>query len=630
MGFRLEVYDNSNTNRKGILPQDEVVSAFRIEELNGQDTLTFVMNRASAQFSTIAFRDIIRLVDLLANSHASFRVRSIKDERIGETLSATIECEHIKYDMIGEVYPRWKPFVKALPSVVIDDVLAFSAFSNATPTPPTLIDEVLNFGSVMEMLESIRINLNTDMTVNEDKTINFAARGSDNNVRVKYSKNMLSIQRKQDVHDFFNVLYPFGKGEPPITIGGLNNAGIQGAEHIVESISGATIGFHNRMVVSDDSLNELYLEVTRATAAGSIGTRRRILDSTADDTCVVPTVFASLTVGDYMKVVSNSSGDEVNFVKDAGSISTYATLGSTLNISSIAGTVNLLLTTALDGAYSSGLCENWDEIGTVTTAENTDLDFIRFGNRSQKVSGAADGEGISQDITLVDGQLYSAAVWIFIVSGEVHIEFFDGDVDIPGDGSANSTQTGVWVQILVEGVTAAATDGIIKILGSDLGGDSEYYVDAVVIEKLSRLSSPSEFYKISGARDLWNKGVDILRQRSSPKFTYAVGVADLYEGNRESYKYDQFSIGDTVTVEDSELGIDVDVRIVRKSWNIYDPWEARIEIDNLVDRLDQQQKDSREKFRREDRNRGIEGGRRSEDRLIAGGNTQSNFEKVIN
>lgn len=628
--WRLEIFDSSNTTRQAVIPRSAVAGGTRVEELNGEDTLIFSMDRGSEHWDTIDLRDIIRLVDLGANTSKSFRVRSIRDQRRGDTIQGVVDCEHIKYDMLAEIYTRWKPFVDADPDAVIDDVLGFSAFSSSTISPATLIDAVLNYGSVFERLEGIRRTLDTDMTVNENSTIRFGVRGSNNNVKIKYAKNMRGIDRLQDVHEFYNKLYAFGAGEPPISIGGINDASVQGAEHIIESHSSkVTIGLHNRMVVTNDSLNNLWAEITRANTVAAIGERQRILDSVADDTIIMATGFSGTVItGDYIKIVSNATGDEVQFVKDQQSINSFGTLAADLPLNDISGTVNLLLSSAFDDDYTGGLCNNWTEVGSVTTkAENTDDDFIRFGNASQHLTGADSGEGIQQTITLEDVAYYSYGVWIFIVTGSVRIELFDGVADQPSGGvTAESTVTGTWIQILLEGVQADDTGGIVKILSN--GAASEFYVDAAVVEKLSRLSSPNEFYRISGSRRLWDQAVDNLRQNNSPRKTYAVGVADLYEGDREVYQYEQFEIGDTITIEDSELGINVTARVQRKEWDIFNPWDAKIQIDNFNDKIGRTLRANEKTVNKEVRFAGIQSGRFSGERIIAGNNQQRGSSKV--
>ena len=618
--WRLEIFDNTNTTRQAVIPRSDVASGTRVEELNGEDTLIFSMDRGSIHFDTIDLRDIIRLVDLGGNTSKSFRVRSIRDERQGDTIRGVVDCEHIKYDMLAEIYSRWKPFVSADPDAVIDDILGFSTFSSSTINPATLIDAVLNFGSVFELLEGVRQILDTDMVVNEDSTIKFGAQGANNNVRIRYAKNIRGINRIRDVHEFYNKLYTFGAGEPPTSIGGFNDANIQGAEHIIESHSSkVTINLHERMVVTNDSLNNLYAEITRAKTSVAIGERQRILDSVANDSIIMATAFSNTVItGDYLKIVSNATGDEVSFVRDQQSINSFGTLSASLAINDIPGTVNLLLTPALDGTYSSGISENWTEVGSVTTkSENTDDDFIRFGNASQHLTGADSGEGIQQLLTLVNGDFYSQTVWIFVVTGSVRIEFFDGNIDQPsGSVTAETTVTGTWVQILMEGIEAKDTDGIVKILSNSAG--SEFYVDAVMVEKLSRFTSPSEFIGISGARRLWDRAVDDLRQHNSPRKTYVVGVADLYEGDREVYQYDQFVIGDTITIQDDELGIDVTARVQRKEWSVFDPWDVKIQLDNFSDRIGRTLRKREQSGKKEILNIGIENGRLSAERIVGG------------
>ncbi len=629
--WRLEIYDKSNSTRQAIIPRSSVSGGTRVEELNGEDTLTFRMDRGSEHWDTIDLRDIIRLVDLGGNTSKSFRVRSIKDSRKGDKISGEVRCEHIKYDMLGEVYTRWKPWVRADPSSIIDDILDFSSFSSSTITPVTLMDAVLNFGTVLESLESIRARLDTDMFVNEDSTIKFGAHGNNNNVKIRYAKNMRGIERLQDVHTFFNKLYPFGAGEPPTSIGGINLGNIQGAEHIIETINGATYGLHERMVVSNDSLNDLYVEVTRANVVSGIGQRRRVLDSIANDTIVLATNFATTVgSGDYLKIVSNTLGDEVQFVKDQISINTHGTIGASLPLNDVSGIHNLLLNPDMSAPFVSSangsVPHDWDEhiagAGGSPFLSASSVPPPLYGDTSLKVENDLTAElGIQQNITLVDGDFYSFGVWVFIIDilGEVVIEFFDGTTDQPSSGEAKTEIVGSWVQLMIEGVQADGTAGIVRIFGQL---QADVRITAAVVERKSRLTSPKQFSLIGGARDLWDIGVDKLREQTAPRKQYVIGIADLYEGDRKVYQYDQFEIGDTVTVQDDELGIDITARVRRKEWNIFDPWDAKVQLDNFADKLGRSLSDQQNVIKRDLKLIGLTSGRSSQERVVAGDDVQ--------
>ena len=615
---RLELYDSANSVRQSVIPSKDLISAVRMDELNGENSLSVSISRSSEVWGLIDNLKIIRVINLDDGSYEPFRIRQKRDVRNESgVVTGQIECEHIKYDMLGEIYAKWTPFVNGDPSTILSEILGVSSFSAGTISPAAKVDIELKFSPVLELVEELRESLDTDMTVSNDKTVSIEKRGSSSNAKIRYSRNLTGIRKNIDIRDLFNVVYPVGGGEPPVDIGGDDVLGVEGAEHILTSISGATLSAHKRLVPSNDSWNNYYVELTRAISSATVGARRLITDSIAGSQVVVTTAFSGLTVGDHFKIVADSAGTDIKYLRDAGSVGSYGTIESILHETSIVEARNLLFNPDFSGIFVSGLAENWSAItigGNFPISSNTIPDFVRYGAKSQKIVDADAGEGIEQSITLVTNYVYSLYVWVYVSSGKVKLELYDGVTDQPSAAgkTAETSQTGVWTQLMVEGIAAQGVNGSVKILSNSVSSD--FYVDSVILEESGRLSVPNEFYPISGARLLWDRGFDALQSNKDPKLKYKVSILDLFEADPDGYPYDRLEVGDTIRLQDDELGINVQARIKSKRWNVLEPWDAELEIDRHTDRLPRRIKMENQKRKRLDINVADLMGRRVDDR----------------
>ena len=616
--FRLELYDSADSVRQAVIPSNDLISAVRMDELNGENSLSVSISRSSEVWGLIDNLKIIRVINLDDGSYEPFRIRQKRDVRDESgVVTGQIECEHIKYDMLGEIYAKWTPFVNGDPSTILSEILGVSSFSVGTISSAAKVDIELKFSPVLELVEDLRESLDTDMTVSNDKTVSIKKRGSSSNAKIRYTRNLTGIRKNIDIRDLFNVVYPVGGGEPPVDIGGDDVLGVEGAEHILTAISGATLSAHNRLVPSNDSWNNYYVELTRAISSATVGARRLITDSIAGSQVVVTTAFSGLTVGDHFKIVADSAGTDIKHIRDAGSIGSYGTIESIFHETSIVEARNLLFNPDFSGIFVSGLAENWSAItigGNFPISSNTNPDFVRYGTKSQKIVDADAGEGIKQSITLVTNYVYSLYVWVYVSSSKVKLELYDGVTDQPSAAgkTAETSQTGVWTQLMLDGIAAQGVNGSVKILSNS--ASSDFYVDSVMLEKAGRLSVPNEFYPISGARLLWDRGFDALQSNKDPKSKYKVSILDLFEADPDGYPYDRLEVGDTIRLQDDELGIDVQARIKSKRWNVLEPWDAELEIDRHTDRLPRRIKMENQKRKRLDINVADLMGRRVDDR----------------
>ena len=118
-------------------------------------------------------------------------------------------------------------------------------------------------------------------------------------------------------------------------------------------------------------------------------------------------------------------------------------------------------------------------------------------------------------------------------------------------------------------------------------------MDSALFEKASKISSPTDFYKISGDRRIWDRSFDSLQELKDIKNKYTVSLIDLFEVDPDNYPYDLIVTGDTVTVQDDELSIDISTRVKSKRWNVFEPKEATVELDNFSNRFSRRSSDNK-------------------------------------
>src|SRR5690606_896217 len=74
-----------------------------------------------------------------------------------------------------------------------------------------------------------------------------------------------------------------------------------------------------------------------------------------------------------------------------------------------------------------------------------------------------------------------------------------------------------------------------------------------------------------------------LAELSRPRVSYSIQVMDL--SVLTGWEHETFELGDIVTVDDQELGIRIKTRIVKKYYNVQEPWKTTIELSTKLREL---------------------------------------------
>ena len=268
---------------------------------------------------------------------------------------------------------------------------------------------------------------------------------------------------------------------------------------------------------------------------------------------------------------ATSSGGN-KYAENTSSITQYGLHEKAYHEPTLEEVVNLISTPALDGTYTGGLCQNWTNV-SATLSKNTNPDYYLYGRASQRVQTSAAGQGVRQDVTVTPGTIYSLIANIFISSGTIRVQVDDGSRTYKCAGAV--TGTGL-AAVRIENWKANNTTVTVKIIQEGTG-TADFYVDSVQTAEGARAKP----FTIGKSVDtLWDRTVEYLNSFKDPDITYDVDLVDLYGDIRAGKEAEQFGLGDTVTVIDPTLNLDVETRVMEREADILHPWKVRVRLDN--------------------------------------------------
>ena len=74
-----------------------------------------------------------------------------------------------------------------------------------------------------------------------------------------------------------------------------------------------------------------------------------------------------------------------------------------------------------------------------------------------------------------------------------------------------------------------------------------------------------------------------LAQYSKPNISYVLNAMDL--SVLTGYEHEAWSLGDYVHVEDKDLGLSVTTRVIRREYNLQEPWNTVLELSTTLKNL---------------------------------------------
>jgi phage minor structural protein len=268
---------------------------------------------------------------------------------------------------------------------------------------------------------------------------------------------------------------------------------------------------------------------------------------------------------------TESGGDP--YVEDSNSVALYGVYEGVCQEPTIEEAVNLMSTPALDGTYTSGICEDWTNIGSPALSKNTDADYYLYGKASQRIQSSSSGAGIMQTVTVTPGTIYSLSASIILASGTVRVEVIDSSTNYKRLNAV--TGTGL-ATVRIENWKANTSSVMVKIY-QEGAGTADFYVDSIQIVEGS-IAKP--FYRGKSADILYDRSSEYLDAHKDPEITYEVNLVDFYGDTRAKRDSDKFVLGDTIRVIDPALGFDIETRVMEREVDILHPWRVKIKLDN--------------------------------------------------
>lgn len=89
--------------------------------------------------------------------------------------------------------------------------------------------------------------------------------------------------------------------------------------------------------------------------------------------------------------------------------------------------------------------------------------------------------------------------------------------------------------------------------------------------------------RYTNAYSLKDAGQEILDEFSKPRVSYVVKMGEVAE--RQGLEHEKFVIGGIVRAYDKELGMDINTRIMKWSYNVVEPWKTTFDLESKIKTL---------------------------------------------
>lgn len=602
---RVEIWTNvkaASGTHEGNIPRDDLLVASSGESLDGKAELQLVINRASNAWIEIENERVFRVI-YEDGGIGEFRIVKPMQKRNKQGAEkAIIKAVGIFMDLANGIISRDEAngnvtlyytlasltrtelvtlMVAAAPShfavgTITDGSTKVDPFTFNYDTPLKALQEL----AAMEELElAVRRNGDTNYLVDLITQIGSGATQPE----FRYRKSLNGIERHTDSSKMANRIYPAGGDDGAIRLG-LGEA----TWEVTAVPTATTVDLDGEPIFEDDQFNyagsTFFLENVRTGNSYGISDTdvalQRITTSTHD-----------FIVGDLVKFRADGAGKQVQFVESYNAQLSYGMKIGVKEENDLPLVDNLVVNAALDG-WSGGNPDSWSAEGTPTIVENTSSLYTRVGGSSAKVTCDAIGEGIkSAAITIAPAnpQVYfSGFVEIYVETGSVEFYFVhstEGRFPLAGDEDAAITsENDKFVHLDIE--TGEWPAGTVTLYVVGLTATTEFYLDAA---QFTNSAQSYPFFDGNAARKLWQRGLRDLADRINPIASYKIEAMDLYAIDPTSWPYDEITLGGDVLVEDEQLNLQVQTRVIEVKRNLLTAHPTAMALSNkpidLVDIL---------------------------------------------
>lgn len=357
-------------------------------------------------------------------------------------------------------------------------------------------------------------------------------------------KNMLMRSIEED---FFSRVIPIaGQGNDTIGIGDIEFK-VTGLAGTFLQISGVP-----DLILEDDfpitSGETLYV------GNSSIGWKEVTATNATTQRITTDTALLGLGATATVRFGLGTSKKKLTYLESAQAVTDIGIVEQTYRRSDIAYADNIIKTQNKSDDFStwvSGMPTGWQKVGTPTVAEETGDQFVKFGNKSAKVT-ATTGEGISTGLTIdfpTVNPYLSIISYIYVESGSIKLEFTDNAGNLIPEGQFAESNSPALRGLALQAGQPASGIGILRIVALETG--TVFYVDAAVATNSASLI---QFVPLMGVYDLWQQsGRELINNGGLQGNEYAGTVwDDSYFPNDGSLR--EIDIGTWVEFKDGYNG----------------------------------------------------------------------------
>lgn len=457
--------------------------------------------------------------------------------------------------MKSEIVVGERDFQEATPLQVLQYILGFSAITAGTATLNTKVSLKLSYETVMSALTKLIDAAKCEYQyIESTNALNLVSSVGDSTkyINIQYGKNSKQISKKVLNYNVKNFIYGVGGGSPPSTIAG--------ARHVITAISTNTITLDsNKIVPENDAWNGYKVWFKNGAMATNV---YAIVDSIHRDTTdqlILASSVAAASPGDSI-VLLKPDNTELDYIKSSVSITAREAVYDVYKNTQYGNLINLVRTSDMSGTYTSGLCENWIEDGPLSAkSENTNKNYIKYGSKSQSVTLSAITQRIYQWVSITPKRFYTLFANVYVTAGRATMSVLIGSKKYyvhTASGEAG------WQELKFEGVYSGSEISIIIEFSSQFStveAPATYYIDSVALMESIRGADGSvesrSYVKSCEQTLLWYETFDYLMKVKDPIVEYSANFIDLYRLDPINFALDKIDIGDSVKINDTDLGI---------------------------------------------------------------------------
>lgn len=396
----------------------------------------------------------------------------------------------------------------------------------------------------------------------------------------------------------------------------LTNVRTTTTRYDITAVGGSTITLAGDPIIATNQYADWYAKVWSASSGGTVIATTRIATTTTGDVLTVASV-AGVTTSHWVEFVQLDGAGEVPVYVDHPLYSQADPIGYGVKVGQISRPNNFGITELIPNSWMrewanpSNPPDGYTEVGSGGFAQETTI--TRYGGFGHRLTPAFGASAISRSKVFYPNwdpghTRLSLRAWVqFVVfttdinaTLKIYAAKADGTPEAsiiaqcvvqPMDGSnaATKVDVDVWVELKIEGLTLEAdTSPFGMILEFDPGGIVASFTSEAVVDTMEAypfLTCPLPSYEFGDSPSLLQAGNRKLAEVATPPVSYTMSTRDLEQAFPDDFPRLATTIGGQVRAVDSEYGVDVTIRLLRRTRSLIGKKEPQFTLANRPTRM---------------------------------------------